>query len=551
MKNWFAKSLPLLAVPLMVACGGGSSTGGSPGVLGTTTTPGSLEYPGSPPIATVALTADQFKANVASTTAGASLYGLAATVTGSATLPCGVEVHHMDFYTTGAAGENVLSSAALMLPVGTSALCTGKRPVVLYAHGTSVSQSYDLAALVDTSGSAPNPAKTEATLIATLYASNGYIVVAPNYAGYADSTLSYHPYLNASQQSSEMTDALTAARSALPLIGSTLQDSGALLVTGYSQGGHVAMATVRHLEALGKQVTASTPMSGPYAMGAFSDVIFSGTVDIGATLFLPLLTTSYQHAYGNLYNATTDIYAAQYATGIDTLLPSTLYDETTLFTQGKLPQTALFDSTPAAPYNTLLPPITSGAFGFGTSYLMLDSARAQYLADAEAQPDPVLQTPPTGILPPSTTSATGRSTMRIAAIRNDLRSQDGGATGFWFPHSPMLMCAGGLDPTVFSLNSQIISSYFTAARAQSPTVAQQVPAPGVLNIDPSAASTAKLSSSTGMDTQFATLEGAFNATNVADATANGTQQAQEDYHGTNVALFCTTASLLYFKAIAP
>ena len=38
---------------------------------------------------------------------------------------------------------------------------------------------------------------------------------------------------------------------------------------------------------------------------------------------LTLLITSYQNAYGNLYSSTTEVYEAQYATDIETLLPST------------------------------------------------------------------------------------------------------------------------------------------------------------------------------------------------------------------------------------
>ncbi len=72
-----------------------------------------------------------------------------------------------------------------------------------------------------------------------MYAAQGFIVVARNYAGYDVSKLGYHPYLNADQQSKDMLDALAAARKALPRIGS--QDGGKLLVAGYSQGGHVAM----------------------------------------------------------------------------------------------------------------------------------------------------------------------------------------------------------------------------------------------------------------------------------------------------------------------
>ena len=60
-----------------------------------------------------------------------------------------------------------------------------------------------------------------------------------------------------------MIGALTAARSALPTADApATTDGGQLLVTGYSQGGYVAMATHRALQDAGETVTASAPMSG-------------------------------------------------------------------------------------------------------------------------------------------------------------------------------------------------------------------------------------------------------------------------------------------------
>jgi len=77
-----------------------------------------------------------------------------------------------------------------------------------------------------------------------VFAAHGYIVVAPNYAGYDTSSLPYHPFLNGDQQSKDMIDALAAARTALPNTSSAAtSDSGKLFVSGYSQGGYVAMAT--------------------------------------------------------------------------------------------------------------------------------------------------------------------------------------------------------------------------------------------------------------------------------------------------------------------
>src|SRR6202034_2663473 len=143
-----------------------------------------------------------------------------------------------------------------------------------------------------------------------------------------------------------MIDALAAGRTALPTtFAASTTDSGVLFISGYSEGGFVAMATQRAMETTGAKVTAAAPMSGPYALEALFDAIVTGNVNVGSTLFSPLVTTSYQHAYGNIYSVTSDFYSATYASGIDTLMPTTVTPYKDLFVQGKLPESAVFDSS--------------------------------------------------------------------------------------------------------------------------------------------------------------------------------------------------------------
>ena len=255
MNRRFSQWLALLVVPLMAACGGGGS-GGSSAPANSSTTPGTLVY--NPPLRVVSLSAAAFQANLSGTAAGRQLLGLATLANANTPPPCGVDVYKLQFNTLGGGrpAEHTQSSGVLMVPTGGTG-CSGSRPIVLYAHGTTTDKSYDLAQLADPN----NPANGESALIAAMYAANGFIVVAPNYAGYDNSTLSYHPYLNAQQQSGEMIDALRAAQAALPKLPLGISDSGELNVSGYSQGGHVAMATVRALQILNVAVHASAPMS--------------------------------------------------------------------------------------------------------------------------------------------------------------------------------------------------------------------------------------------------------------------------------------------------
>ena len=160
-----------------------------------------------------------------------------------------MDFYYVKFWTVGGANETTESSGALMVPTGAASGCSGPRPIVLYAHGTNTDKSLNIADVT-------NPSNSEGVLIAAMFAAQGFIVVAPNYAGYDISTLGYHPYLNAEQQSGEMIDILTAARTALPkTLSSATSDSGKLFVTGYSEGGYVAMATQRALQAAGASVT--------------------------------------------------------------------------------------------------------------------------------------------------------------------------------------------------------------------------------------------------------------------------------------------------------
>jgi predicted esterase len=505
------------AALLVAACGGGDS-GGPLGTQNAAPSRGALMQ--SPPPRITSMTAGDFNALLNASSDGKSLITLAGTPT------CGVDVQYIQYGTVGGAGETTTASGALMVPTGTAANCTGARPIVLYAHGTTVSKNYNLADFADKT----NPAYGEAALLAALYAAQGYIVVAPNYAGYDSSTLAYHPYLNADQQSKDMMDALTAAKAALPTLMSGAKASSKLFLTGYSQGGHVAMATHRALQTAGIPVTASAPMSGPYALAAQSDATFYGNVNAGGTVFSPMIFTSFQKAYGNLYSTPADIYDAKYATGIETLIPGKLgFSE--LFTTGKLPQ-ALFSLTPPAPaFAAITPPTGTGATdalfaaGFGTSFLINNSARAAYLMDAMARPDGAVPKFTNGM--PVATSGASASTnpLRVAAAKNDLR-------GF-MPVAPVLLCAGNGDPTVFySVNTQLMAALWA------PQVAGGLVT--VLDVD-SAAGTP------GPTNPFFAVKAGFAQQKAAVAAAGGPVAVVSNYHGGLVPPFCNVAARGFFS----
>jgi len=294
-------------------------------------------------------------------------------------------------------------------------------------------------------------------------------------------------------------------------------------------------------------------MSGPYAVEALFDAVFFGSVNLGSTVFTPLVTTSYQHAYGNIYAAPTDVYSATYATGIDTLLPSVTPLDT-LFINGSLPQTALFNiSTPTTiggqplppPLPTLLavpsdptnPDTPLFDLGFGTPYLVNNDYRASYAIDAATDPDGALPSPahPGGLPLPGLTLAPAPPTqgLRLAAYTNDMRN------GGWAPHSPTLLCGGGGDPTVFfPLNALVMAGFWNALPPGLVTVldVNQLPTAN----DPFALiQSAFIGSQAQLFAFYQTPAGGG-----LSPTAAG-QKLVQGYHGA-VAPFCTVAARAFF-----
>ena len=519
---------------VLAACGNDTPTS----TISTDTSRGALVE--NPPFRIASVNKTDLAAQLGASASGKQLL----LVTGAPV--CGVDFNYMHYWTVNASptGDVAASaSGALMVPTGDAAACTGPRPILLYAHGTQTDKNANLADITD-------PNNTEGALIAAMFAAHGYIVVAPNYVGYDTSNGTYHPYLNADAQSKDMIDALTAARKALGhVLASTTTDNGKLFISGYSQGGYVAMATHKAMQAANLPVTASAPMSGPYAVEAFGDVVFTGHVNLGSTIFTPLLATSYQKSYGNIYTATTDLFEAAYAPTIEGLLPSATPIDT-LVASGKVPQLQLFNSTTPVTGNATLDFLLSEPsdpndprtplfrLGFGTANLVTNAYRTAYVADAARNPDGALLPQP-NFLP----AASPANTLRLAFKLNDLRS--------WAPHAPVLMCGGSGDPVVFfKSNTAVMQAYWTYVNP--PPAAQLV---NVLDV---------ASAISGATDPFALVKGGFLQAETAiyttaaaaaaaahpnDPTAGpiaGQTAVVQTYH-TTVAPFCSAAARGFFS----
>ena len=485
----------LVVLAGLAACGGGGNGSGSGS---TSSSPAGSAPPqrgaliDNPPTKLASFAPGDLRALLAASDLGKTFLQL------SYTPLCTITVYHLTYQTVDPQGNITPASGALMVPGGGSSDCTGARPVVLYAHGTTTDRNFNIARL-QAAGSA------EGVLLAAVFAAEGYIVVAPNYLGYDTSTLGYHPYLIADQQSKEMIDSLTAARAALPTAAApTSTDGGKLFITGYSEGGYVAMATHSAMQSAGMSVTASAPMSGPYALAAFGDAIFEGHVSASATVNVALLAVAYQKDYGDIYTTPADVFASKYAASIETLLPSSM-PVSDLVSQGRFPS-ALFDSTPPSPGYSIYTPAAAPAYlagvfaaGFGTDDLINNP------------------TVMTGV-----PAAHPTVELRVQLKANDLRN--------WAPSAPTLLCGGNSDPTVFFFNTTLMQQYWMGHPPAT--------APVIVDID---------SAPTSAD-PYATLKTAFGVAKSLVSTTDGEAAVLAAYHATLVPPFCLTAVKSFFDA---
>ncbi|NNE16007.1 MAG: T9SS type A sorting domain-containing protein [Saprospiraceae bacterium] len=198
-----------------------------------------------------------------------------------------VDLYKVQYMTADVNGDDHLASGLLCVPNdGSTAF-----PLAAYQHGT-----------VGGRNDVPSNLQGGFTL-PLVFAAFGYVVCAADFVGLGDSQ-GIHPYVHAKTEASAAIDLLIAARE-LDADDSfedfTLNDQ--VFVTGYSQGGHAAMAAHRELETNYSSeftVTASAPMSGPYSISDKMIDFTLGDDPYSTVAYLAWLTLGYQSAYPEL-----------------------------------------------------------------------------------------------------------------------------------------------------------------------------------------------------------------------------------------------------------
>lgn len=180
-----------------------------------------------------------------------------------------------------------------------------KYPRLVYQHGTSGSKQDVPSINVLTGGEG---------IVGQLFAGLGYVAFLPDYLGLGNTSKGFHPYVHAESEAWAAMDMLRAGEAFLQQ--NQVFTNEQLFITGYSQGGHGAMALHRAIEqdpAQEFEVTAAAPMSGPYSIsGVMRDLILTDAVYFYPA-YIPNTALSFQTVYGNLFNELTDVFKPPYA----------------------------------------------------------------------------------------------------------------------------------------------------------------------------------------------------------------------------------------------
>lgn len=233
-----------------------------------------------------------------------------------APLSNGVDVYEVIYQSTWIDSTPIKASGLYFVPQGNRT----NLPLIVYHHGTQIEKERKIR-LGGEQG------------ICIGFAADGYAVIMPDYFGLGKGEKK-HLYIHAETEARAAIDMHRSVRSLNVAEGITWSDK--LFLTGYSQGGHAAMATHIAMERDFPnefKVTASAPMSGPYDVsGDQGSVMFKEYSHPG---YLPYLIYSYQEVY-QLVPDINKIFKSPY----DTILPP-LFDGT--YSMGQI--------------NKLLPPI--------------------------------------------------------------------------------------------------------------------------------------------------------------------------------------------------
>lgn len=221
------------------------------------------------------------------------------------TVRYGVTAYRLTYRTVDTDGAPTTATGLFVLPKTSAGRALG---LVSDTHGTMVHRDY-----------APSVGEDFGRLSPYLHAAAGKAVAAPDYLGLGKGP-GVHPYMDTRSAVTASEDMLRASAVAADRRGRAL--NGDVYLTGFSQGGQVAMAVARELSGKKSQfrLRAVAPVSGPYDLsGEEIPALFDGRVNDTSGIFYTSYFLVAQNRLHPIYKDPSEAFRAPYADRIEEL----------------------------------------------------------------------------------------------------------------------------------------------------------------------------------------------------------------------------------------
>jgi len=226
----------------------------------------------------------------------------------------GYKAYKVPYTTRDEEGNEVKASGLFVIPTGLAESETSGLSMVSDDHGTIFANKEAPSVIADLTG-APNGSSVILTSL------GGFATLQPDYIGFGDSKEHYHPFVLKDSLANATVDFIKQVKIFSKENNITLNNQ--LFITGYSEGGYAAMATLKKIEEeqiSSLPVTMAAPMAGPYALKMMADGVLSQE-----KLSVPSFMANVGYAYAKANNEELNsVINEPYASALPTLLAGDL-----------------------------------------------------------------------------------------------------------------------------------------------------------------------------------------------------------------------------------
>jgi hypothetical protein len=202
----------------------------------------------------------------------------------------GYKAYKIPYTTTDEEGNAVSVSGLMVVPTGLPDIVYSTLGLSLVSddHGT-IFGNREAPSVIASTNNTPDGSPIILTSL------GGFVTLQPDYIGFGNSLGHYHPFILKNSLANATVDFIVAARTFAT--NNNINLNGQLFLTGYSEGGYAAMATLEKIENDGVLTVAmAAPMAGPYTVEGLATTILQD-VNLSVPSFMANVGYAYAKAY--------------------------------------------------------------------------------------------------------------------------------------------------------------------------------------------------------------------------------------------------------------